>query len=281
MKILLTGAAGFIGRHALERLEREHDVYPVVRRPPDESRDWIVQDLVQPLDRTQLPRRVDAVVHLAQSRRYREFPQGAQDVYAVNVDSTFRLLEYARAAGAQSFVLASTGGIYGYSYETLVETSPANPLNFYLTSKHIAESLVANYQSFFRTVLFRFFFVYGAGQEGMLVPTLLDKVRKGDQISIAGRPGQRINPINVVDAVDAFAPALALERSDVFNVAGDEIVSIRELVAVIEEATGEGAHVRHIDPEHEGDLVADNTRMKDVLGVHPRVSLLEGIRSML
>jgi len=281
VRILVTGAGGFVGARLLERLQEEHELYPVVRSAPDDSREWIVQDLSEPLDLARLPERIDAVIHLAQSRRYREFPDGAKDMFAINVASTFHLLEYARRAGAQSFLLASTGGIYGYSYEALVETSPANPLNFYLTSKHVAESLLGNYQGLFRTVVFRFFFVYGPGQEGMVVPTLLEKVRKGDQISIAGRPGQRINPIHVEDAVSVFRPALELERSDVFNVAGDEIVSIRELVGLIEVATGEPAHVRHIDPDYEGNLVGDNSRMKAILGVQPRLTLLEGIRSML
>jgi UDP-glucose 4-epimerase len=281
VKILVTGSAGFVGSHLLGQLEAEHELFPVVRQAPDDSREWIVQDLTQPLDRSRLPARIDAVIHLAQSPRYREFPDGAEDVYAVNVHSTFELLEYARAAGAQSFVLASSGGVYGYSNETLAETSPTTPVNFYLTSKHVAESLTANYQAFFCTVVLRFFFVYGPGQERMLVPTLIDKVRKGDQISIAGRPGQRINPIHVSDALQVFSPVLALGRSDVFNVAGEEVVSIRDLVGVIEEATGERAHVRHVDPEHDGDMVADNSRMKEVLGARPSVSLLDGIRSML
>jgi UDP-glucose 4-epimerase len=281
VRILVTGAGGFIGQHLLDRLGDEHELFPLVRAAPDDSREWVVQDLAQPLELARLPKRIDAVIHLAQSRRYREFPDGAEDMYAINVDSTFHLLEYARCAGAQSFLLASTGGIYGYSYEALVETSPANPLNFYLTSKHVAESLVGNYQAFLRTVVFRFFFAYGSGQEGMVVPTLLEKVRKGDQISIAGRPGQRINPIHVSDVVEAFPKALELERSDVFNIAGDEVVSVRKLVSMIEQATGESANVRHIEPEYEGDLVGDNSRMKNVLGVSPRVSLLDGIRSML
>jgi UDP-glucose 4-epimerase len=281
VKILVTGAGGFVGQHLLERLGGEHELYPVVRTVPDETREWVVQDLSQPLDRSVLPDRIDAVIHLAQSPRYREFPEGAEDVYAVNVHSTFELLEYARGAGAQSFVLASSGGVYGYSYEKLVETAPTFPLNFYITSKYAAESLVANYQPFFHTIVLRFFFVYGPGQDRMLVPTLIDKVRKGDQISIAGRPGQRINPIHVSDAVEVFPPALELARSDAFNVAGDEVVSIRDLVSMIEEATGEPAHVRHIDPEVEGDLIGDNMRMKDVLGVEPQTPLSDGIRSML
>jgi nucleoside-diphosphate-sugar epimerase len=85
----------------------------------------------------------------------------------------------------------------------------------------------------------------------------------------------------VSDALQVFSPVLALGRSDVFNVAGEEVVSIRDLVGVIEEATGERAHVRHVDPEHDGDMVADNSRMKEVLGARPSVSLLDGIRSML
>jgi UDP-glucose 4-epimerase len=280
VRILVTGAAGFLGSHVLSRLEHDHELFPVVRRKPDETRPWIVQDLTE-LDVSQLPKRIDAVIHLAQSRHYREFPGGAADVYGVNVDATFRLLEYARVAGAQLFLLASSGGVYGYSYEALLETAPANPLNFYLTSKHVAESLTVNYQALFRTLVLRLFFVYGPGQERMLIPILIEKVRKGDQISIAGRPGQRINPIHVRDAVEVFPPALELARSDVFNVSGEEIVSIRDLVGVIERATGEGAHVRHIEPEHDGDLIGDNSRMKEVLGVTPTISLLDGIRSML
>jgi nucleoside-diphosphate-sugar epimerase len=281
VRVLITGAGGFVGSHLLERLDGQYELFPVVRQEPEAAGSWVVQDLTKPLDLSVLPKRIDAVIHLAQSPRYREFPNGAKDVYAVNVQSTFELLEYARGAGARMFVLASSGGVYGYSYETLVETSPTKPLNFYLTSKHMAESLVANYQAFFCTVVLRFFFVYGPGQGRMLVPTLIEKVQKGDQISIAGRPGQRINPIHVADAVEVFPPVLELGQSDIFNVAGEEVVSIRDLVGVIEEATGESAHVRHVEPEQAGDLVADNSRMKELLGVQPGVSLLDGIRSML
>jgi nucleoside-diphosphate-sugar epimerase len=281
VRVLVTGAGGFVGSHLLERLNGQYELFPLVRQEPEAAGPWVVQDLTKPLNLAALPKRIDAVIHLAQSPRYREFPNGAKDVYAVNVQSTFELLEYARGAGARMFVLASSGGVYGYSYETLVETSPTKPLNFYLTSKHMAESLVANYQAFFCTVVLRFFFVYGPGQGRMLVPTLIEKVQKGDQISIAGRPGQRINPIHVADAVEVFPPVLELGQSDIFNVAGEEVVSIRDLVAVIEEATGEPAHVRHVEPEQTGDLVADNSRMKEILGVRPNISLLDGIRSML
>lgn len=284
MRVLVTGGTGFIGRNLLPVLTEEHEVIALTRSKPDPDAtgvSWIEQDLSQPLDASPLPKSIDAVVHLAQSKRYREFPEGAADMFSINVESTYRLLEYARTAGAGHFVLASTGGVYGSGEDALSESDRLNPLNFYLASKCSAEALVAGYRTSLATVVFRFFFVYGPGQDRMLLPTLVQKVRSGDEIVVEGDPGLRINPIHVRDAVDAFAPALALERSDLFNVAGEETVTIGDLVRKIESAVGATANVRHTADEPPGDLIGANRKMKDVLGVTPRISLAEGIRSML
>jgi nucleoside-diphosphate-sugar epimerase len=285
MRILISGATGFIGRHLTEFLAARHEVFAVTRQePPSQAppgTHWVFQDLTQPLDLASLPARIDAVIHLAQSKFYRQFPEGARDVFGVNVYGTFQLLEYAREAHAQSFIQASSGGVYGYSYERFTETNPANPLNFYLSSKYAAELLTANYQRFFRTVVLRFFFVYGPGQTRMLVPNLLRKVRNGERILVEGNPGLRINPIYIGDAVRVFEPALHLESSALFNVAGDEVVSITDLLSAIERATGEKAVIQYTDSRQEGDLIGDNSRMKAVLGVHPSTSILEGVQRML
>jgi nucleoside-diphosphate-sugar epimerase len=73
---------------------------------------------------------------------------------------------------------------------------------------------------------------------------------------------------------------MSLGRSDVFNVAGEETVSIRGLIGVIEDVLGVEAVIRQTEGEQE-DLVGANEKMKDVLGVTPQVSLAEGIRSMV
>ncbi len=281
MRILLTGATGFVGGHSLLRLTERHEVFALTRSggaKAGQGVTWVEQDLAQPL--TGLPEEIDGVIHLAQSKRYREFPEGAPDMFDVNVQSTFHLLEYARAAGAQSFVLASTGGVYGGGAEPFAEEGPKRITGFYPASKWSAEALTTGYQSTFATVVLRFFFVYGPGQTGMLVPNLIEKVRSGDELTVQGEQGLRINPIHVRDAVEVFEPALDLGRSDVFNVAGEETVSIRGLIGVIEETLGVEAVIRRTDGVPE-DLVGVNRKMKDVLGVTPRVSLAEGIRSMV
>lgn len=284
-KILITGVRGFIGNYLARVLSERHDIFGLVRNVSNEfdlrGIDWIEQDLTKPLEYSRLPKRVDAVIHLAQSKQYKQFPDGAKDVFNINVYSTFELLEYARKVGVQRFLFASSGGIYGYSYEKFVETDPVSPLNFYLSSKHTAELLIANYRQFFRTVVFRFFFVYGSGQKGMLIPTLINKVMNGDTIIIEGDPGLRINPICVEDAVRVFEPALQLQNSDLFNVAGDESVTITDLVRLIEQVFGKKAFVKHTHKDLVGDLIGDNTRMKETLKVHPKISLLEGLKKMV
>jgi UDP-glucose 4-epimerase len=285
VKILLTGTTGFVGSHLLPILADEHEVVSLARqsRPADlpEGIEWVEMDLAEALQLERLPSKVDAVVHLAQSKRYRDFPEGTDDVFAVNVESTVRLLEYARRAGASKFVFASTGGVYGSGDRPLSEDDRLNPLNFYISSKYSAESFVASYRPLIDTVIFRFFFVYGPGQRGMMVPSLLQRVVSGETISIQGDPGIRTNPIYVEDAARVFEPALGLEGSHLFNVAGDEIVTIRELVGLMELASGSPATVEHAPGEFDGDLIGDNSRMKDVLGVRPQTPLLEGLRSML
>jgi UDP-glucose 4-epimerase len=285
VRLLVTGATGFVGRHLIAALADRHEIAAIARRTPagaDDRVRWIEQDLAAGLDREALPGAVDAVVHLAQSKRYREFPDGAQDIFAVNIASTFALLEYARLAGASHFVFTSSGGVYGYGDDPLAESHPVSPIDFYLRSKYAAELLVANYQSLLTTVVLRLFFVYGAGQRQMLIPTLAARVTGGEPVVVRGDPGVRINPVHVDDAVRVFEPALALERSGVYNVAGPEAVTLTELVEALGRAAGREPSVSHdMSSPPTGDLVADTALMREVLGVEPRVSLADGLREVV
>lgn len=283
MKVLVTGARGFVGSRLLAELAPEHELVALTRAagPPLAGVDWVEADLSRPLEVDRLPGQIDAVVHLAQSRQFRDFPNGAVDVFAVNTAATVGLLEYARKAGARSFVFASSGGVYGFSYERFVEGDPVSPLNFYLGSKYSAELLVGNYGTLFSTVVLRPFFVYGPEQRGMLVPNLVERVLADEEVSIEGDPGLRVNPIHVDDAVRAFAPALELDRSGLFNIAGDEVVTMTELVNLIGAVTERQPKIAYHGSSAPGDLVGDNAAMKEILGVSPRLSLRDGLRGVV
>ena len=284
MRILITGATGFLGRHLLSQLAPHHELVALSRRAPGPELEglarWVPCDLSS-LDVSVLPPRVDAVVHLAQSHRYREFPEGAEDMYGVNVGSTFALLEYARAAAAGTFVLASTGGVYRRSARPVKEGDALQPTSFYFRSKLAAEMLAEGYAEYMRTLALRFFFIYGPGQRRMLIPTLAAKVAAREEIVIEGDPGVRINPIYVEDAARVFAPALESPVAGTLNVAGEEDISLSELVELLGDVAGERPHVRHVPAALDGDLVADCSRLREELGLRPQVGLAEGLRRLV
>ena len=281
MKILITGGTGLIGRRVIERMTPAHDVVALARRDPPADLDgaeWIRQDLSQPLDAGRLPAKVDGILHLAQSERYSDFPDGAEDVFAVNVKSTSELLEYGRRAGARSFVLASTGGTYAPSPEPIAEDAPLAVPGPYFRSKRMAELLVENYADLIGGAVLRFFFVYGLGGR-MLVNRLARQIHRDEEILIEGDPGMRINPIFVDDAAAAVAAALGLEKQALVNVAGQEVVTITDLVERIGVALGRGVRIRHSGAAP-GDLVAATGRMQSLLGVEGGTALDDGLRSV-
>jgi nucleoside-diphosphate-sugar epimerase len=283
VRILVTGATGFIGSHLVPVLAATNEIHAITRGPHADvpGVEWIEHDLRDPIENAPLPTRIDTVVHLAQSRRYRDFPGGAPDIFALNVGSTFELVEYARRAGATRFVFTSTGGVYGHGDERFVEEDVVNPINFYLASKHAAETILAPYVTQLHTIVLRLFFVYGPGQGQMLISSLARKVLAGEPITIEGDPGIRINPLYVDDAVRVLERTLQHDASLLCNVAGHETVTISDLVHVLGDIVGRAPAIEHIPADHNGDIVGDTKRMEEELGVTPRVSLHDGLSQVV
>lgn len=283
-RILVAGATGFIGSRLVEKLRSEsrHEIFALTKtkRDPVNGIRWIIQDLSKSFDSSLFPKSLDAIIHLAQSKHYKQFPQHADDIFGINIHGTFQLLEYGRKCGITHFIFASTGGVYGFSFEKFIETDPVGPLNFYLTSKYSAELMISNYKDFFNTIVFRFFFVYGPGQHHRLIPDLLEKAKESKPITIEGNPGIRINPIYVDDLVRVFEPALQLQGPDLINVAGEEIVTMTELVNLLARVPGEKAVINYTDHQSQGDLVGDNSRMKKLLKIVPQITLFDGLQRM-
>ncbi len=282
MTVLLTGATGFTGHHVLALLAEDHDVVAIARRDPPAAlaahATWIRHDLATALDRGMMPERTQTVVHLAQSERFRDFPAGSADVFAVNVAAAAALADYAQAAGARRFVLCSSGGVYGFRDRPAHEDDPVAPASFYPASKYAAEVLLAPYATLFETVVLRPFFIYGAGQRGMLVAGLAERVLAGEEVTIDGDPGLRVNPIHVSDAARAIAAAVRADApGGVINVAGAETATLTQIVTLLAEAAGVEPRIVHAGEGPPADLLADNERMRERLGVTPHVTLREGL----
>jgi UDP-glucose 4-epimerase len=281
MTVLVTGGTGLLGRVLLERATAAGEEVVALHRPatappPIAGVRWIAQDLAAPLG-GDLPLRVDAVLHLAQSRRHREFPAGAVDTFAVNAMATVRLLDYARGAGAKRFVLASSGAVYRPGPAPLLEQDRPDPPNFYGHAKLAAEQAAAAFgaDGELATIALRLFFVYGPGQdEGAFVPGIAERVREGRPIDLAGPEGMRCNPVHVVEAAEAVETAWRGRQTGVLNVAGPEVVSLRELGMRLGALLDREPRFTEGPPR--GDLVADTTRMRTHLLV-PRIGVTDGL----
>ncbi len=276
--VLLTGATGFLGSALLSLLAARDEVLAMHcpghdPQPVDGAR-WIAQDLTAPLS-PELPDRIDAVVHLAQSRRHREFPDGAVDIHEVNAAATVRLLDYCRRAGATTFTYASTGAVYVPGLEPLRESDVPRPGNFYATSKLAGERAVEQFRRVLCGHCLRFFFIHGPGQRNMFVPGLIARVREGREVALAGPDGVHMNPVYVQDAADAVLATLDLEEPSTLNVAGPEVISVREIAERIGRLVDRSPSFAIGDPGP--DLVA-STELRDALIGAPRVGFQDGLR---
>ena len=291
MKILVTGAGGFVGKRLCQYLvDRGHEILAIVRSAAQETIDagfagsniaLLTIDLTS-LDCSKLPQNVDAVYTLAQSAHFRNFPEKAEDVFSVNIKANFHLLQWALKAGVRKFIHVSSGGIYGGKLGKVFQEDDSlavdSPLGFYLGSKLCSEIIFQNYRSFFETaVILRPFFIYGPEQQkDMFISRLIDGVRRGVPLQLQGKNGLKVNPIFVNDAVVAFANALDLRGFHIINIAGPDVLHLRRIGEIIGRAVGE----KPVFEEKEGtpvDYVANTEQAVKKLS-QPMTGFIEGIR---
>ncbi|MFA6321526.1 MAG: NAD(P)-dependent oxidoreductase [Candidatus Omnitrophota bacterium] len=285
---LVTGATGLIGSEFLKLLHAdEWTTCALTRKPvkfPLADAKAIVCDLSREWNRDNFPKKTDVVIHLAQSGRFRDFPNGAEDLFNVNTRSTASLLDYAYRAKANTFILASSGGIYSNDGKLLTENSELiadGKSGFYAGTKFCSEIIADNYTEYMNVIILRFFFVYGPSQNrGMLMPRLIDSVKNGKPINLNGPDGISVNPTYVSDAADALFAAMSLKGSDKINVAGPEALTMRQIGETIGEIMGKKPIFEMHKESGPSSLIGDINKMGRLL-VKPKVLLRDGLKIML
>ena len=287
MRILVTGASGFIGRHLVQGLvQKSYDVCAVVRPgnlpcpPPVKT---VFADLAQPGWTLVLPGNsaADTIIHLAQSRQFRLGLDHASDLVQVNVSATTELLSWGRAHGVKRFFLASSGSVYGKDNPgACFEDQECAPEGVYALTKHLMELISRLYESDMSISILRLFGVYGPEQEQGLVKTIFEKVRVRQKINLVSVNGLNINPIFVQDCTDCIIKLLGVSHMpSVMNIAGREIISIRELALKIGE-------IIKIEPIFEmvggkaESLIGDTTIMKRYGFADDFIDLSAGLRTI-
>jgi UDP-glucose 4-epimerase len=306
-RILVTGAAGFIGSHLVDRLlELGHEVTGV-----DCFTDYYSRDLKQRnLDRTLSHGRfrflegdllhsnldkiigdVDKVVHLAGEPGVRSSWGERFSVYVErNVRATQRLLEAASHVGLEQFVLASSSSVYGPDNGgPVAENDPQRPASPYGLSKLAAEELVGLYarEHAVPATILRYFTVYGPRQRPeMALSRFISLVARGEPVEVFGDGTQSREMTYISDLVDATVAALVAEPEGVtrvYNVGGGTRTTVVKLVELVGEIMDEPVEIRYA-PHVPGDVRstwADLERVARKLGYRPRISLEEGVEAQV
>jgi UDP-glucose 4-epimerase len=290
MKVLVTGGAGFIGSHVVDRLDaRGHRprIFDLVPSQYHGSEvETVLGDLCDPATTVAAMTGCDAVIHLAAMADVDEVAEDPVRAGHVNTNGTQVLLEAARETGVKRFVYASTIWVYGDASgpEAIDEDAALGlPRHFYTATKIAGEMYTASYGELYGVewTILRFGIPYGPrARPAAVVPAFTAKALAGQPLTIAGDGTQSRRFVYVEDLADGVALSLAPVAADrVYNLVGRENTSVRGIARTIRDIVGDVTIV-HVDGRA-GDLRGGNVsgeRAAAELGWAPETSFPEGVR---
>lgn len=295
MRILVTGASGFIGRHVVADLTTAgHEVTTLHRGAPLTGSlsggppiPHLQLDVLADEAR-QAAAKMDAVVHLAGRGDVQASYQEPREFGMLNAGGTLNVLEGARESGAH-VILASTQRVYLPHDSPIPEDAPLGPADPYAMTKLVAEQWCRMYAEHLGTptTVVRLFSVYGPGQVGQgnsgVVGIFLERARRGEPLSVHADQQRDLTWVGDV----ARGIRLVLERppasgtSNLYNLATGVGTTLYQLAQEVCVAVGSSSEIQPpAGRSPEGDRVADQARAHAELGYEPQVSVSEGIRRL-
>jgi UDP-glucuronate 4-epimerase len=303
MRILVTGGAGFIGSHLVEKLLASgHDVAilddfndfydPQIKREniAAVSRDVAIHhvDLRDSAAVRNLfhQKKFEAIAHLAARAGVRPSILHPQLYYDTNVNGTLHRLDAARVTGVERFIFASSSSVYGMSKtvpfsedQHLIQT-----ISPYAATKIAGEFLCSTFSHLYqmRVVALRYFTVYGPRQRpDLAIHQFTRKIYAGQPIDQFGDGSTRRDYTYIDDIIQGTMAALTYEGPlfDIFNLGESETIQLKDLVAAIESTLGKKAKVNRL-PEQPGDVpltCADISKARKLLGYKPSSRLSDGL----
>ncbi|MGI8882699.1 MAG: GDP-mannose 4,6-dehydratase [Pyrinomonadaceae bacterium] len=304
--ILVTGGAGFIGSHLVDRLLAEgvwqvsvvdnfNGFYsPQVKRVNIEkhlsSPNFSLYEIdicrAEDLRRVYAENKFDAIVHLAAWAGVRPSLENPALYVQTNVDGTLNLLELAREFGVRQFIFGSSSSVYGVNSKIPFSEDDkiSRPISPYAATKAAGELLCHTYSHLYdiRTICLRFFTVYGARQRPDLAIHKFSRlISENKPIPMFGDGTTRRDYTYVDDIISGVRAAIDYDKSnyEIFNLGESETIELKRLIELLEKNIGVKAIIerREMQPGDVPITFADISKAKELLGYNPQTKIEDGI----
>ena len=291
MQVLVTGGAGFIGSHVVDKLiDRGIQVYvydlPVVRHRISANEAVFIPGSILDVESLRVAMAgMDAVYHLAAVADVRDVYEDPHYSETINVRGTINVLEAARRAKVPKVIYGSTTWVYSETDAEVVdeETPLKAPSHLYTATKLTSEYYCISYDKLYGLdcTILRYGIPYGPrARDGAVIPNFVSKALKGEPLTIAGDGSQYRRFVYVEDLAEGNVVALKTVASHrTYNLDGTEKISIRQIAETVQQIIG------HVDIQYTEGRAGDfggkeciSIRAKEELGWEPTVPFEEGLR---
>lgn len=298
-KVLVTGGAGFIGSHIVDKLVELGASVTVLDNLTTGKKENIGDDLdkIKFIEKSltddsaleEALEGVDMVCHQAALLKVPESIDKPLDYHQVNTTGTLKLFLKAKEKGVKKIVFASSSSVYGDCVDfPEKETDSTQPLSPYAVTKLMGEYYASLFSKFhgIDIVSLRYFNVFGPRQSlenkyAVVIPKFIVSLLGEDSPPIYGNGKQERDFIYIDNVVDANILALTKDKigGQVFNIAGGNAESINSLFQTVQELTAKSQGPKYLEPRP-GDVrktLADITKAKELLGWQPKVGFKKGL----
>ncbi|HEY7181823.1 MAG TPA: GDP-mannose 4,6-dehydratase [Blastocatellia bacterium] len=305
-QFLVTGGAGFIGSHLVDRLLAEDPARVVVVDNFDEFYDPQIKRLnisdhvkrqayrlvmadirdYEALKRVFAEHHFDAIIHLAAKAGVRPSVSEPRVYTEVNINGTMNLLELAERNGVRKFVFGSSSSVYGpAAIPPFREDAPLAPISPYASTKASGELLAHAYSHLYgmQIVCLRFFTVYGARQRpDLAIHKFARLIASGSPIMVYGDGSAERDFTYIDDILQGVMAAIEYDATpfEVINLGESQTVTVNRMIGLLEEALGRKAIVERRPPQP-GDMPlthADITKARKLLSYRPTTPMETGIK---
>ncbi|MHA2393141.1 MAG: GDP-mannose 4,6-dehydratase [Promethearchaeota archaeon] len=303
--VLVTGGAGFIGSHLVERLtensnfviiidnfsnapsENEKNISEITKNLENEKDYMLIRGNLEEFSVFKnLNIEIDLIFHIAATPGVRYSIQNAEKVTRNNIVSTINVLEYALKIGMKKVIFASSSSVYGNPIYTPVdENHPKNPISPYAVSKLCCETYTDYYyrERDLPVTSLRFYTVYGPrGRTDMAIRKFFNNILHNEPLKIFG-DGEQIRDFTyITDIIDGLLLAAENNQSngEVFNLGCSNPISINKLIEKMYKISNKPKNVDYLERQ-EGDVEVTHSKIdkaKNKLHFKPKINIDEGLK---